>query len=60
MRDAGLVQVTEAIYEGARHEVFNETNREEIVGGLLAWLGKVCGMGRAKSASAFEYVTHLW
>lgn len=60
MRDAGLAQVTEAIYEGARHEVFNETNRDEIVGGLLAWLGKVCGTGRAKSASAFEYVTHLW
>ena len=25
-------------YEGARHELFNETNREEVFGDLLAWL----------------------
>ena len=26
------------VYPEARHEVFNETNRDEVVGDLLAWL----------------------
>ena len=29
-RDAGLQDVTVNVYDGARHEIFNETNREEI------------------------------
>ncbi len=58
MRGAGLVQVTEAIYEGARHEVFNETNRGEVAAALLAWLNKACTA--ARKPSPFEYVTHLW
>ncbi len=27
------------VYPDARHEVFNETNRDEVTGDLLAWLG---------------------
>jgi len=42
LRDAGLTRVTEAIYEGARHEVFNETNRDEVVDAMLAWLETAC------------------
>ena len=34
---AGIV-LTERIYPGARHELFNETNREEVVADLLTWL----------------------
>ena len=26
------------VYPGARHEVFNETNRTEVVADLVAWL----------------------
>jgi alpha-beta hydrolase superfamily lysophospholipase len=37
-RYAGLSDVTLRIYEGARHEVLNETNRAEVVAGLITWL----------------------
>jgi alpha-beta hydrolase superfamily lysophospholipase len=38
-RDRGrLTDVTVEIYEGARHEVFNETNRAEVIADLLTWL----------------------
>ena len=30
--------VQQHVYSEARHEVFNETNRDEVVGDLLAWL----------------------
>jgi alpha-beta hydrolase superfamily lysophospholipase len=41
LEQAGLTEVTLKIYEGARHEVFNETNRNEVVADLLAWLDRV-------------------
>jgi alpha-beta hydrolase superfamily lysophospholipase len=34
----GLTDVTLDVYEGARHEVYNETNRDEVIGDLVAWL----------------------
>lgn len=34
---AGLTDVTLKIYPQARHEVFNETNRDEVIDDLLAW-----------------------
>jgi len=37
-RSAGLTDVTVTTYPGARHEVFNETNRDEVVADLTAWL----------------------
>lgn len=37
-RDAGLKDITLALYEGARHELFNETNRQEAFLDLLTWL----------------------
>jgi alpha-beta hydrolase superfamily lysophospholipase len=40
LRDAGL-NVTARYYPGARHEVFNETNRDEVHADLLAWLSVV-------------------
>jgi alpha-beta hydrolase superfamily lysophospholipase len=39
-RQAGLADVTLRVYAGARHEVFNETNRDEVVGDMIAWLEK--------------------
>ena len=33
--------VTVAIYPGARHEVFNETNRDEVTAELIEWLDRV-------------------
>jgi alpha-beta hydrolase superfamily lysophospholipase len=35
---SGLADVTVIIYEGARHEVYNETNRDEVVADLVAWI----------------------
>jgi len=29
------------VYEGARHEVLNETNRDEVVGHLADWLDRI-------------------
>jgi len=40
-RAAGLTDVTFSAYEGARHEVFNETNRDEVEADLMAWLDRV-------------------
>jgi len=42
-RDAGVDDVTVAIYPDARHEVFNETNRDEITAALIAWIDRVTG-----------------
>ncbi len=35
---SGLRDVRLIVYPGARHEVFNETNRTEVIGDLVAWL----------------------
>lgn len=35
---SGLSDVTTIVYPGARHEIFNETNREEVLADLTAWL----------------------
>jgi alpha-beta hydrolase superfamily lysophospholipase len=35
---AGVHDVTCTLYPGARHEIFNETNRDEVTADLIAWL----------------------
>ena len=42
-RDAGIADVTEKYYPGGRHEMFNETNRDEVMRDLLAWMNGVVG-----------------
>jgi alpha-beta hydrolase superfamily lysophospholipase len=42
-RAARLEQVTHRFYPDARHELFNETNRDEVTRDLLAWLNGVIG-----------------
>ncbi len=37
-RDAGVADVTVRVYADARHEVFNETTRDEITGDVIAWI----------------------
>lgn len=37
-RDAGLADVTVTVYPQGRHEVFNETNRDEVTADVLAWI----------------------
>ncbi|MCR4676334.1 MAG: lysophospholipase [Sphaerochaetaceae bacterium] len=36
-RNAGIADVTLKLYEGARHEILNETNRAEVTSDLLDW-----------------------
>jgi len=40
-RAAGLTDVTVRTYPGARHEILNETNRDEVVTSILDWLDQV-------------------
>ena len=39
-RQAGLHNVTLRLYEGGRHEMFNELNRDEVYADLAAWLDR--------------------
>jgi alpha-beta hydrolase superfamily lysophospholipase len=41
LRGAGLTDVSTHVYGGARHEVFNETNRREVIANLVAWIDRV-------------------
>jgi alpha-beta hydrolase superfamily lysophospholipase len=43
LREHGL-QVEERLYAEARHEVFNEANRDEVVHDLVTWLRKCVGV----------------
>ena len=38
LRHAGVRDVTTKVWPGARHEVLNETNRDEVEDDLVAWL----------------------
>jgi alpha-beta hydrolase superfamily lysophospholipase len=40
---AGLADLTVHVYPGARHEIFNETNRDEVNSDLVGWISKVIG-----------------
>lgn len=37
-RDAGVADVTVRVYPGARHEILNETNRDEVTADIVGWL----------------------
>ncbi|HLH46652.1 MAG TPA: alpha/beta hydrolase [Acidimicrobiales bacterium] len=41
--ELGLTDVTFQSYPGARHELFNETNREEVLSDLVGWLDRHAG-----------------
>jgi alpha-beta hydrolase superfamily lysophospholipase len=43
LRDAGFTKLTSRIYPGARHETLNETNRDEVMRDLIAWLDRAVG-----------------
>jgi alpha-beta hydrolase superfamily lysophospholipase len=40
-RAAGVADVTHRLYPEARHETFNETNRDEVTNDLIEWLDRV-------------------
>lgn len=45
-RDAGLTDVEVHLYPEARHELLNETNRDEVTADVLAFLDRTVGAGR--------------
>ncbi len=47
LKAAGFSRLTTRIYPGARHETLNETNRDEVVRDLIAWLDGVVGRRQA-------------
>lgn len=49
-RKVGLTRVAHRFYEGARHELFNETNRDEVLADLVAWLDENLAAGEHKRA----------
>lgn len=40
LADAGVRDITTAIFEGGRHEIFNEINRDEILAMVAAWIAQ--------------------
>ena len=42
-RAAGITSVTVHLYDGGRHEMFNEQNRKEVYADLIAWLEEAQG-----------------
>lgn len=36
----GMKNITCKLYEGGRHEMINETNREEVMKDIIYWLNK--------------------
>jgi alpha-beta hydrolase superfamily lysophospholipase len=40
-RAGGLTDVTTVIYPGARHEILNETNRDEVVEEIAEWIDRI-------------------
>lgn len=44
-RDAGLTDVAVTLYPQARHEILNETNRDEVTADIVAFLDRVVGEG---------------
>jgi alpha-beta hydrolase superfamily lysophospholipase len=38
----GIKDLEFVLYPGARHEILNETNREEVMDNLLSWINKRC------------------
>ena len=37
----GVRDVETQFYPGGRHEMFNETNRDEVIANLIAWLNRI-------------------
>jgi alpha-beta hydrolase superfamily lysophospholipase len=50
-RAAGLERMTYRFYEGARHELFNETNRDEVTRDLIQWLEAIVAGNRYERAA---------
>ena len=48
VKRSGLTDVEAIVYPDARHEIFNETNRDEVIADLVAWLDARVGANSAR------------
>lgn len=46
----GMQNVTCRIYPGARHELLNDYNKEEVTAEILAWCNEICSRGKRRNA----------
>jgi alpha-beta hydrolase superfamily lysophospholipase len=44
-----LTDVTVRIYPGARHEILNETNRDDVIGEVVDWIDRAVATSRRES-----------
>jgi len=42
-REAGVQHIDKLYYEGGRHEMLNETNRDQVMSDIIGWLDSVVG-----------------
>jgi len=42
-RDAGVRQIDTLYYPGGRHEMLNETNRDQVMDDIVSWLNTQLG-----------------
>lgn len=74
LRNAGVTDVTLKVYPAARHELLNETNRDEVTSDVLSWVGqrvdrarRIAGAGDQRQVNRFtsnslrgKYSTRVW
>jgi alpha-beta hydrolase superfamily lysophospholipase len=53
LQDAGLSQVSLRLYDDARHEILNETNRDQVTAELIEWLDTQL-LATSKTANSTE------
>jgi alpha-beta hydrolase superfamily lysophospholipase len=49
--NAGLTDVRQRFYPDARHELVNDTNRDEVTRDVIAWMESVVGGDRPRAYS---------
>ncbi|MFK7827807.1 MAG: lysophospholipase [Oligoflexales bacterium] len=50
LQEAGVKSVDCKIFEGARHEIFNESNKSEVLTALLQWLEQIIQVNQKKAS----------
>lgn len=53
-REAGIEDITVQIYPNARHEIFNEINKSEVIVDLLRWLVPIATMRTATGSRSID------
>ena len=50
LNKTGMQNVTCHIYPGARHELLNDYNKEEVTAEIRAWCNEICSRGKRRNA----------